>query len=274
MGDPLVPSDAVDEEGEEGYQSNHDGFDSLEERIFNTERDHEREVSSGVRLEYWMDSLVNTINGEIGTNKVEVMVRAYTEGLKVLREEFKEDSEDIYWISEELDDLIQEFCGDHRYANEIEMTRLEREVERPNYPNRKYMEPTGVSMKDSERSEVNKFFKDWLGFGGWIHRRVLALGLGNSDYIKPRQEKHCEEDMEKLRKRANDCRNSLENVCRKFAHVNMTHWLDNGISEDHFEKLKNIRDHMNTESKGELTTVIELLEENDAVIEGKPIVKE
>lgn len=231
---------------DEGTESNE--FSSLEERIVKTERDHDREVSRSLRLTYWQEAQIQMISNKIGTNKVEVCLRAYTEGLREIREELLEDVVDVTNLKNDFYNIVSNSKREGQrlddIINDVYSTEIEEDWDRG-----KLDDPTNVRIRDSVSSESNNKFTDDVMLGSWIHRSLIGIGLGNSENVTEKTKREVKRTREGIRKSIKESRREVEVGIKDYISLNVGYWSGNGIEKQLLNGLEDIVSRMKTEHK-------------------------
>jgi hypothetical protein len=250
MGDPLIPSDAVDEKADGRPTSFDEGiakYDTLEERIFDSKRMKDEEVRKNSYMYQWQRSVVYRINNSIGTGFTEVYCFAYTSGLRQIREMFKEDSEDILTLLSKTMKLTGMYCGTEESANKLRDTALSHKTKKPDVSWGHASEPFSLKIPASQLSEVTTYFEDNMQFGGWIHRAVISAGLANSEHLTHRDAERAEAHIEHLKTKVEESRSLYESAFISFVTENCYRWAEDGIDSEHHDIIFDIIDSMTEE---------------------------
>lgn len=250
MGDPLSVQD-----GSDGYQS-------LEHRIVEHERDKDREVPKSIRLARWQEMQIRQINKTIGSNTVSVCLSAYVMGLSRIREEIGEDVQDIVdmmvTFNENVANSEEEARGDNQRLREVQDVILSTEIEIDEDYN--LGEARKIRLKDSVISESSKVEEDAL-FGPWIHRAMIGIGFLSSENLNKQTEREAKEIIEKVNNSVERSREELERSICDFIKINFPKWDLDGISDGLYDGIVAITETMDTEYKRECERVVEILED-------------
>lgn len=244
MPDFLSPEDAT--EGND--------YGSLEERIFNTSRNHDRELQKTIRLAGWQEMVVNKINNRIGTNQSEVLNRAYSEGLKIIRDEIGEMINGVVNLFLEASEVY-----DNTVRDEINVLPLQNNlvnVDTNNNRDYELSEPTSIPIRDSELSEVKKTFIDNAYFGGWVHRDIIGLGLGTSEFAGKRITIEVEKIVQDIEYVMETVRSNVERAMADFLLENLTFFMEEGMDEVAYQHLLEFRELMETDRKDAVDKLI------------------
>jgi len=255
MSDEVIPN--FDDEGGQNGNS----YDTLEESIFKTERNHDKEITKGVRLEKWQYGLINTICREIGTNTVEVVLRAYVEGVKEIRDEFGEDAKDLSTIFMNINRFLEDLKGRREYIEEVEGQIHIEGIKDPRWGERDLREGSTFYLPKSVVSEVNKFYVEWCGFGGWIHRTIIGFGLRKSEFAGQRTKEKFNEEIESIRVSIGEDRKNLERGLAFFCDLNTSYWINNGVDDETVEMLEESVSSMDTKYRDRVANTIETIKE-------------
>lgn len=240
-----MPSPLSTDDGDSGND-----FDSLEERIVYTERDKEREVRTTVRLAKAHISQLDMIQRELGTNKVEVLTRAYNAGLSELRQiDFVERCNSILDLSNKIgrfanSNMVYYNNGGsdmHRYESyEVEVEEdFEELVEGPVH----------ISIKDSVLSEVKNRLKDVVMIRSGYHRPILTVGLSTSEISTGVIEENAENVIDAFDNAIIESRRRQEREIVTSLPALYPEFSENGIEQKHYEILEESAEMMETEHK-------------------------
>jgi hypothetical protein len=238
-------------------------FDSLEERIVYTERDKEREVRTTVRVSRRQERLVEKIQIELGTNKIEVLTRAYNAGLSKLREiEFKERSDDLLRLSVAMSDLVADsreydllIGNDFHRIDNYEITVEE------NY-DRLVESPVEVYVKDSVISEVKDRLMGRMMIKPGIHRPIICLGLSTSQHAGDVFVGDAKTLLDSFDESLRESRKKQEELIIKSMPKLHNHAVDNGIGKESIDVLRNVEEMMITDYRQSFSRQVDMIEED------------
>lgn len=248
MDDPLSTEDASDTKQ----------FDTLEGMIKYTGRDKSSEVPHTIRLEGWQMTEIDKIKNYLNTNRVEVLARAYVMGTNDVREEVSGDVEDLNKMTgvfrhtsmntrHQTDDV-------HRVVRNI----LDVEIPFGYESGDELRDAIHIRIPESYYSEVCDSYVVDSGFGKWIHRVIVGLGLSYSSNISVISKDHSDKYMEYLIRGINVTRERVEDVIRRYVNLNSMYWVQNGIEIETYSGLEEICKHMETEHKEEVETFLNI----------------
>jgi hypothetical protein len=237
-----------------------EGYGSLEEYIFDTDRNHDREIRSTARLWEWQEAQVQLIKSNIGTNKTEVRLRAFSMGLKSLREGTSEDLDkvgELYIISIRN---IQNMYGDCRGVGEFENSINSTEFDLSCSDRWEKTDPISLTLRDSEHSEVRDSYVTDMLFGAWIWRVLIALGLRESKYSTGKTQSLCNEILTEVDQIAYKAKELIEKSMREFVSANYPDWKEDGISKKNYQRVQEMLDYMETDNREMVELVLNDLE--------------
>jgi hypothetical protein len=238
-------------------------FDSLEERIVYTERDKEREVRTSVRLNKIHLSQMDQIQVNLGTNKVEIMNRAYSAGLSKLREiNFVERSDSLLDMTNKVNEFL---ASDREYWSKagLDSVRYDGyEIEVGNSCPSDLQEPMALLVKDSVLSEVNTRIMDSMVIKGGVHRGILTIGLSTSENCYGTLAEFAEENIENFDNALTQSRCEAEEQFTSALTRLGPHIVEEGVEEEKLELLREVRELMQTDMEWQMTKWIEAIEED------------
>jgi len=257
MADPLSTDDG------EGQSD----FDSLEERIVYTERDKEREVRTSVRLAHCHYSQMDRIQRELGTNKVEILNRAYNAGLSELRQiEFVERSNSILDLSNKIGYFVE---SDFKYWNNggADMKRHGNyKIDMREDYECLLEQPEKISIQDSVLSEVRDRIEDIMMIKPGVHRPIITVGLSTSGMSTNIIESNAENVLVSFDDALSESRQKMEaqissGLARLYPVLE-----SEGIDEEHLNILKEVIGLMETEYSRSMRMAVDSIEENCDVL--------
>lgn len=257
MADPLSTDDG------EGKSD----FESLEERIVYTERDKEEETRTSVRLNKIHLAQMDQIQRNLGTNKVEIMNRAYVAGLSKMREiNFVERSDSLLDFTNKSNEFL---TSNQEYWNKagLDSVRYDNyEIEVGNNCPSNLQKPTALLVKDSVLSEVNTRIMDAMSIEGGVHRGILTIGLSTSENCYDVLSEFSEESLEEFDGALTQSRRQAEEQFTSALTRVGPHIVEEGIEEEELELLKEIRGLMQTEMKWSLGNWIQGVENDSDIL--------
>lgn len=248
MGDPLSTDDAQETKK----------YDTLEGMIKYTTRDKSSEVPHTVWLEGWQMTEVDKIKNYLNTNRVEVLARAYVMGTDDVRENLSEDVEDLNKMTGVFRHISMNTMHQTDDVYRIVRNILEIEIPFDYESGDDLVDVVHVRVPESYYSEVCDDYVVDAGFGGWIHRVILGLGLSHSSNISVLSDNHSQRYMEYLVGGVDKTRERVEDVIRRYVNANTNYWLKNGIEVETYSGLEEILKHMQTDKKEEVETFLSL----------------
>lgn len=235
-------------------------YETIEEHIVETKRDHDEEEKKSVRIWKWMENSMFRITYNLATDKNEVANRAFTRGLREVRngnrgniqeaagmvDSFLEALGSIYKEAEGVDEFYNEFSD---YKAELSKDHGELKDNPDRFP-----------IKRSELSEVKTTFTHHGFLGGWIYRVVIAIGMNDSQFTNEYDEEKLNSVKEDLEVTIKDARVHMENRIKVFIGKNMGTWLKEGISKQSYESLEEVVEKMNTDNKEEVQEMLRAID--------------
>lgn len=246
---------------EEAEEQGEDGYDSLEEYIFETQRDHEKETRKSLRFRDWQDMQLSIIKNKLGTNAVEVVARSYLMGLSRLREDHHDD---IEHVSDMLTEFLITIGKDPRNEETFHkvggaMDRIE--IEEPDDLKGELQEPRSYSIRESAISEVENNYIHDAFFGAWVHRYVAALGFLDSEMVTEVTESKMSSFGLSVSNSMDEARDEIESLVMDYISMSQGHWVQNGMSADVYESLNDVVEMMQTERKETCELLLERSED-------------
>lgn len=220
---------------ENAEEKGNDEYESLEEYIFQTDRDTEREIGKPIRLQKWQERQLRIIKSKIGTNAVEVVARSYLMGLSRLREGNKENVD-------ELNELLTKFLivvgQDPRNTREIDaiderVMGHEASIDEPS--DSTLTDPYRFKLRESAVSEVENSYVQDAFFGAWIHRYVASLGFLDSEFITPDAENRLTSMSASIEKSVGDTRGEVEEMITQFLGSCVVYWAQEGVNKETYD---------------------------------------
>lgn len=241
MTDPFSSEQAEEQEAED--------YETLEEYIFNTERDHDKEISKSIRFREWQQLQLRIIKQKIGTNAVEVVARSYLMGLARIRDAHEDD---IGEMSEILVDFLVVVGNDPRddsATNMVPERVTGMEFREPEALLDDITEPNRYQIRQSAVSEVEDTYADDAFFGPWIHRYVAALGFLESQFVTEATENKLSSFSSAVAESVDEARNEIESMIMDYISMSQAHWIKNGFDQEMYDKLQGVVEKMETERK-------------------------
>jgi len=252
---------------EEAQEQDKDGYETLEEYIFQTERDHEKEIRKSIRLRNWQDMQLKIIKNKLGTNAVEVVARSYLMGLSRLREDHHDDIEKV---SELLTEFLITIGKDarneetlHKIGGKMDRIKLKETTELKDA----LQDPKSYSIRESAVSEVENNYVDDAFFGPWVHRYVATLGFLDSEMVTERTECKMSSFSSSVSNTMDEAGDEIESLVMDYISMSQGHWVENGMTRGMFESLGDVVAMMETDRKETCEMLLERSE--DMVRENK-----
>lgn len=252
MSDTLS-SDEATEQGEQEYKS-------LEEYIFETQRDMDNEMGKSLRLRSWQELQLRYIKNRINTNAVEVMVRSYSMGLRELRSEYGEEPDELSDILSKMVEVIHKDPRNRGAIDDIsdDIMNYSSDISEPS--GGQLSEPKRYRFRESEVSEVENTYIDDAFFGGWIHRYVATLGFLNSEFLQNDPEQRLSSFMASLSESFEQTRDEIESMAVDFLGVSITYWTTNGLSKELHEEWKELAEMLSDERQQKCEEILDMAE--------------
>ena len=242
-------------------------FDSLEERIVYTERDKDQETITSVRLPNSHYRQMDMIQRELGTNKIEILARAYNAGLSELRDiDFVERSDEILDMT---NTIAQVTTTKKKYWEKSgsDMQRYQSyEIDiKENYTSQ-LNDPEHLPIKDSVLSEVKNRLMDVVMIKPGVHRPIITVGLSTSENSIGIIEKDAKQIISSFDDALEESRAMCENNMASCLPTLYPVFKSEGIDEKHLELIKESAEFMKTENKSPFELYIRQIEENCDVL--------
>lgn len=187
-------------------------FNSLEERIIRTKRDHDEETYISVRPYKWQDMLIQLLSVKLGTNKTEVVNRAFTEGLSVVRDEIGwKNLEPLFQMKMRMIqvDMDCDWDDDMKRVSLSEINSVNMDIIFDS--GYELGEPRSMPVERSVASEIDEYFVQRSDISmSDIARVVISAGLLNSVNIEGEYESNARESIDDVHKAVNKVRATLE----------------------------------------------------------------
>lgn len=257
MGFPLSTDDGTSEDssgrdnnsGSAGSYDFSGGFDSLEERVYETKR-HEDEATPSVRIESWMKGQIEIIKTELNTSRAEVMAKAYIEGVKNFRREITlEEIKNIQYLRIETMKLVGDV--DKRTKKEMAVDESLQSMDiniRDKYEGDK-LKQVNVPIPESLYAEVTDNYMSGLGIGVAYHRAVLASGLSTSVNSTRLTERYSEQMMSSLIDAIQEAREEIEEILVKYLGVKLYDWCEQNLTDGQIDEIESMIQLMETEHR-------------------------
>lgn len=262
MGDNLSSEGA-----EESYSGKGDvgswkptDYDTIEEFIMNTERDEDKEVGKSIRMFKWQEMLMTMIEVEINTKKSEIAARAYPMGVSILRNDHKGDVDEIATM---LHEFMKVYTSDGKNLENADKTNdrlTDKEIEQPYEEENTLTDSKRYPIPDSYLSEADRDYADHSFMKGWIHRHIMALGLGKSENTEELHENKISSYAAAFSNAIDDLRESVEGEIMNYVQRSEMTWRRRGLSEGVYDGLMELTEHMETDNKEDLEFKLQDLE--------------
>lgn len=256
MSDALSSDDA-DKRGAQDYES-------LEEYIFETQRDKENEISKSIRFRDWQQMQLRIIKNKLGTNAVEVVARSYLMGLSRLRSEHHDDVEGMTDMLTEFLIVVGEDPRNNETVDHITKNITDYEIAEPKEAKGDLTDPKRYQIRESALSEVEDNYSHDAFFGPWIHRYVAALGFLDSELVTKVTEEKLSSFSSYVSNSMDQARDEIESMIMDYISMSQAHWIEEGMKEDIYDSLKKVVDLMETERK---ETCEQLLERSEDLLQ-------
>lgn len=249
-------SDEAEEQGEQDYET-------LEEYIFNTDRDHDKEITKSMRFRKWQKMQLRIIKQKLGTNSVEVVARSYLMGLSRIREDHHDEVDEV---GEMLSDFLI-VVGDDPRNNESLQHVYDKvgdyQIQDPEYGEGNLTDKRNYKIRRSAISEVENTYVEDAFFGPWIHRYVATLGFLDSELVTKETENRLSSFSSAVAESMGNARDEIESLIMDYISMSQSHWIHEGIDKEAYENLEDVVGHMETARK---KTCKQLLERSEDLI--------
>lgn len=252
-------SDEAEEQGEQD-------FETLEEYIFETERDHESEVKKAMRFRDWQEMQLKIIKNKLGTNAVEVVARSYLMGLSRLREDHHEEVDEVSDMLTEFLIVVGSDPRNNETVDHIGEKLTSFEIGEPMTGENKLKDPRSYRIRESAVSEVENNYVQDTFFGPWIHRYVATLGFLDSELVTDVTEDKLSSFSSAVANSMGDARDEIESMIMDYISMSQGHWIHEGVDQGDFDRLADIVEMMETERK---ETCQRLLERSEDLTDGE-----
>lgn len=246
---------------EDATESGDEEFQSLEQYIFETDRDGESEVSKSIRFRDWQEMQLRIIKGKIGTNAVEVVARSYLMGLARLRENHHEEVEDVTEMLTEFLIVVGSDSRNSETVDHISNTLGGYDIDEPDSTKGELGEPRAYRIRESAVSEVENNYVQDAFFGPWIHRYVATLGFLDSEFVTDVTEDHLSSFSSAVAESMDDARDEIESMIMDYISMSQAHWIHHGLDEDSRDELADIVELMETDRKQTCEMLLERSED-------------
>lgn len=233
-------SQEAEEKGEQDYET-------LEEYIFQTQRDKDKEIGKAMRFRSWQEMQLRIIKNKIGTNAVEVVARSYLMGLSRLREEHQENVEDAGDMLTKFLMVVGKDPRNTSTINHIGDTISDYEIDEPYKDEASLGDPRNYKVRQSAVSEVENNYVQDSFFGPWIHRYVAALGFLDSEFVTDVTEDKLSSFSSAVAESVEDAREEIESLIMDYISMSQAHWIDEGLDRETYEALEDVVGHMKTD---------------------------
>lgn len=255
-------SDALSSDNAE--EKDAQAYETLEEYIFETDRDRDKEINKPMRFRNWQEMQLRIIKNKLGTNAVEVVARSYLMGLARLRDDHHEEVENV---SEMLTEFLIVVGQDPRNSETVEhiSERLQRyDIDEPQGNEDALGDPRNYKVRESAVSEVENNYVQDAFFGPWIHRYVAALGFLDSELVTEVTESKLSSFSSAVSESMETARDEIESMIMDYISMSQAHWISSGIDQEMYEGLKEVVSLMETDRK---ETCKKLLERSEDFME-------
>ena len=236
-------------------------FDSLEEYIKATSRDHDEEVRKAMRLWHWQDTEILVIAVDINTNAAEIVNRAYSIGLQKLRDDIGDDIEEVNQMTAQFVRAVGSIYSDTTGGNELRQEIIEYEIDFAGDFG-ELTDPRKFPIRKSELSEVKDRYMYKGPFGGWLHRVVVMLGLKESENVTEEIQGVINSVEASLSNSVDDSREYLEERMKILVSRNIDTWLMEGVDDDTLDMLYETAEYMDTKHKDGMKALLDAVNTN------------
>lgn len=253
MADPLSTDDGLA----------NDSYESLEDRLHNTDRNSDEECRTSVYLSHSFIEQSQIIEAEEDTNRTEVMLRAFTEGVCELRQlNFGERSNDIYNVVAKTN-MFKGYSPEFAYETDHINLRTDTYTVDIGLEDVSVEDdPTKAVLRDSIYSEVQKRFDDILVFEPGVIRPIMIVGMSKSKHRTGLIEYQSEEIIGKIDDGLEEARENVEKNLWDYTAALYGYVRTEGIEEEQLGLLKDASSYMRTEHKDTVRLLINDIEEN------------
>lgn len=253
MSDPLS-SNGAEEKAVQDYGS-------LEEMVFETDRDHDNEVEKGIRLYTWQDAQYKYIKNRMGTKKSEVVLRSFSMGLRRIRERHKEDSDELSNLYNLLYEAVSMEVGNRRAKDEIynELNDFEQPIEVD--AGSSLTNSTKYPLRDSEMAELQNHYINDAFFGGWAWRVVSALGLKDSELLSNDTEDRLNSLTASIEESVDEAMKELERMAVDYLGTTFTYWSTEGLTQKQYDKWCEICEVLTGDEKEKCKSTLDAAEQ-------------
>ena len=262
--DDKLSSDSAEEYGDE---SNREGswsprdYETLEEYIMSTERDHDKEAKKSMRLFDWQETLCRMIDLEIETNKTEIILRAYPMGLSILSQNHDSEIDEIANLLKEFMFLYTRDVSNMEEVDKTDSRLNSTPIEQPYEEGDTLSDPFSYKIPSSYLQQAERNYTDHAFMKGWIHRHIVALGLGQSTNTMESHEAKISSYEAAFSKAIDEFRHSIEDEIMSYVQRSEMVWRDVGLEKEIFEGLCEIVNHMETGRKDDLGYKLDQIED-------------
>lgn len=249
-----------DESNREGSWSPRD-YETLEEYIMSTERDHDKEAKKSMRLFDWQDTLCRMIDLELETNKTEIILRAYPMGVSILSQNHDGEIDEIANLLKEFMFLYTRDVSNMEEVDKTDSRLNSGSIEQPYGEDDSLSDPFSYKIRSSYLQQAERNYTDHAFMKGWIHRHIVALGLGQSTNTMESHEAKISSYEAAFSKAIDDFRQSIEDEVMSYVQRSEMVWRDVGLKMEIYEGLTDILNHMETENKKDLEYKLNQIED-------------
>lgn len=244
---------------EEGIPSP-EGYETLEQYIRETKRDHDKEDPIPIRTFDWQETLMTMIEIDENTNKQEIGARAYPMGLSILRGDHKDDVDEIAKMMATFMGVYSQDVANVEVADETDKRISNREVDQPYEEDQTVGDPTRFKVEKGYKSEAVRDYADHSFMQGWIHRHIISLGLSKSENAGAIHRKKISSYSAAFSEAIDEFRESVEEDIKRYVLLSREGWRDSGMVSEVHEGLCEIQEIMETRSSEIVEAELEDLE--------------
>lgn len=225
-------------------------FETLEERIFQTNRDPEEEFRISVRMEVWQRSAVENIAETTGASKADVLNALYAEGLETIREEIGwERMSELFTMRFVLHQISSVTYVDEGSVKRVHQQTQQAKLDVDTDPQGNEKKVVNVPVRDSIVSEVKDNFIDRMHIpDADFHRSLIVFGFLSSDTMKGIYMEYASDMLEDMKRAYGESREIIERTFRGFLSYSLPEWSD-GEHHPDYEDIAAYIERMETRHK-------------------------